>query len=210
MTEYVEYDTVKEKMLLPDDSLFDQLHIYIQEVTQLINERLRARLGFVADDGSDIVLPLTTSTIPAIDNELKSIAADLVEGKFVLKTAEKPLKWDTAIKNLENYLDMRFGWVRHTGYMKNPNFTVSPNTLSSASGGTLTIGGTEWRPYSQIKIYINGSQKDTTPTTVTTDGVGAFSSATVVIAANGLLEGSHKIKILDGNSGKEKFYLVTP
>lgn len=210
MTDYVEYDTVKLKLRLPDDSLFDEIHMYMQEVTDLINQRLRARLGYVADDGSDIDLPLTTSTVPAIDNELKSIAADLVEGKFVLKTAEKPLKWDTAVKNLDDYLQKRFGWVRDVPFIKNPNFTISPSTLSSASGGTLTIGGTEWRPNSQIKIYIDGTQKDTTPTTVTTGSTGSFSSTTVTIAANTLLEGSHKIKVLDGHSGKERFYLVTP
>lgn len=194
---------------MPDDTLRDEIFMYMQEIDQLINNRLRDRLGYVANDGSDIILPLTSTTVPAIDNELKSIAADLVEGKFVLKTAEKPLKWDTAIKNFENYLDRKFGWTRDVPLLKNPNFTISPTTLSSAVGGTLTFTGTEWRPYSEIEIYIDGTLKVTSPTTVTTTSTGIFTTTTVTIAANELLEGSHKIKILDGKSGKERFFLVT-
>ena len=40
MCYYAEYDTVKTKMRVPDDSLKDELMIYIQEVEELINNRL--------------------------------------------------------------------------------------------------------------------------------------------------------------------------
>ena len=104
MSYYAEYDTVKTKMRVPDDSLKDELMIYIQEVEEVINNRLRQRLGSRDVKGRDITLPLTTSTVPAIDEELKTIAHDMVEGKFRLKTSEKDLLWNTAIKNLENYI----------------------------------------------------------------------------------------------------------
>ena len=42
---YAEYDTIKKKMRIPDDSLKDELQIYITEVEELIDNRLRNRLG---------------------------------------------------------------------------------------------------------------------------------------------------------------------
>ena len=73
MSYYAEYDTVKTKMRVPDDSLKDELMNYIQEVEELINNRLRQRLGSRDAKGREITLPLTTSTTPALDEELKAI-----------------------------------------------------------------------------------------------------------------------------------------
>ena len=56
MSYYAEYDTVKTKMRVPDDSLKDELMIYIQEVEELINNRLRQRLGSRDSKGREITL----------------------------------------------------------------------------------------------------------------------------------------------------------
>ena len=55
MSYYAEYDTVKTKMRVPDDSLKDELMIYIQEVEELINNRLRQRLGSRDFKGRDTI-----------------------------------------------------------------------------------------------------------------------------------------------------------
>ena len=98
--------------------------LYIQEVDDLINNRIRNKLGTVDFNSSDIVLPLSTETEPEIDEEIKAIAADMVEGKFRLKTAEKPLLWDTSVKNLDNYLDRRFGWNRDIRFRQFPQYLL--------------------------------------------------------------------------------------
>ncbi len=64
--------------------------MYIQEVDDLVNNRVRNKLGTVDFNGDQIELPLTVDGEPAIDEELKSIATDAVIGKFRLQKSEKP------------------------------------------------------------------------------------------------------------------------
>ena len=179
---YAEYDTIKKKMRIPDDSLKDELLIYITEVEELIDNRLRAKIGTVDEKGRDITLPLTTSTDPAIDNELKAIAHDMVEGKFRLKTSEKPMLWDSAIKTLENYLERRFGWATAEPYRVTPTMTISPT--SGATGTTVTVGGENFLPSATITITIGGLEPTTNPTSVITDSDGDFSGATFTVPSS--------------------------
>ena len=179
MSYYAEYDTVKTKMRVPDDSLKDELMIYIQEVEEVINNRLRQKLGSRDAKGREITLPLTTSTIPSIDEELKAIAHDMVEGKFRLKTSEKPLLWDSSIKALDDYLVKRFGWASDKPFRVTPTITVSP--LSGATGSTVTVSGSNFIPTSIIRLTFGGLEPTTSPTAIVTDSTGSFSSVTFTV-----------------------------
>lgn len=182
MATYSEYDVLKVKMRIPDDSLKDELLIYMDEIDDLIDNRLRAKLGEIDSNGNTIILPLTTSTIPQVDQEIKAIAIDMVEGKFRLKTSEKTLLWDTAVKALENYIERKFGWTVNGSYQINPTLTISP--INGVVGTTVTISGTQWIPNATIAIKFGGLQITTTPSTVVSDEYGEFSGVTFAVPNN--------------------------
>ena len=196
MSYYAEYDTVKTKMRVPDDSLKDELMIYIQEVEEVINNRLRQRLGSRDFKGRDITLPLTTSTTPAIDEELKAIAHDMVEGKFRLKTSEKPMLWDASIKSLDDYLTKRFGWASGNPFRVTPTITVSP--LSGVTGATVTVSGSNFIPTSKIRLTFGGLEPTTSPTAIVTDSSGSFSSVTFTVPTS-FSAGVYQVKCDDND-----------
>ena len=200
MSYYAEYDTVKTKMRVPDDSLKDELMIYIQEVEELINNRLRAKLGSRDVKGREITLPLTTSTVPAIDEELKAIAHDLVEGKFRLKTSEKDMLWNTATSSLNDYIEKRFGWALDSPFRVTPSITVSP--LSGSTGTTVTVSGSNFIPTSTIRLTFGGLEPTTSPTTIVTDSSGSFSSATFTVPTS-FSAGVYQVKC-DDNDIKDR------
>ena len=197
---YSEYDIIKVKMRIPDDTLKDELLIYMDEVDDLIDNRLRSKLGEIDSNGSNIILPLTTTTVPSVDREIKAIAIDMVEGKFRLKTSEKTLLWDTAVKSLENYIERRFGWTSNSSFQINPTLTVTPT--NGTVGSTVTISGTQWIPNANIKITFSGHIVTTTPLIVTTDSLGEFSSVTFIVPNNSL--GGYLINVTDYDSGTHK------
>lgn len=186
-------------MRIPDDSLKDELLVYMDEVDDLIDNRLRAKLGEIDSNGNTIVLPLTTATIPSVDQEIKAIAVDMVEGKFRLKTSEKTLLWDTAVKSLENYIERRFGWTTNGSYDINPTLTVSP--ITGTVGTTVTLTGTQWIPNADITVKFGGLEVTTTPTTVTSDEYGDF-SCTFAVPNNSV--GGYVINVTDYDSGAQK------
>ncbi len=183
-------------MRIPDDSLKDELLIYMDEIDDLIDNRLRAKLGEIDSNGNGITLPLTTSTIPQVDQEIKAIAIDMVEGKFRLKTSEKTLLWDTAVKSLENYIERRFGWTINGSFQINPTLTISPT--SGVVGTTVTISGTQWIPNATLSIKFGGLEVTTSPSTVVSDAFGEFSGVTFTVPNNSL--GGFIINVTDYDS----------
>ena len=196
MSYYAEYDTIKTKMRVPDDSLKDELMIYIQEVEEVINNRLRQVLGSRDAKGRDIALPLTTSTIPSIDEELKAIAHDMVEGKFRLKTSEKPMLWDASIKALGDYLVKRFGWASDKPFRVTPSITASP--LSGSTGTTVTVSGSNFIPTATIRLTFGGLEPTTSPATIVTNSTGSFSSVTFTVPTS-FSAGVYQIKCDDND-----------
>ncbi len=198
-------------MRLPDDSLKEEIVLYIQEVDDLINNRIRNKIGSIDNNATDIELPLTTETEPEIDEEIKAIAADMVEGKFRLKTSEKPLLWDTGVKNLDNYLDRRFGWTRDEPFRQISQVLVTPQV--GPAGTLVTLDGMQWKPFSEMEIKFNGEDMDTTPTQVITDDRGEFSGVTFNIPSD-QDTGEEEIRITDRKDQKVrnvrlKSFLVT-
>ena len=203
-TNYAEYDSVKVKLRLEDDSMRDEIRLIMQEINDLINNRLRAKLGEYNVYGSRIELPLTSSTLPPIPVELKAIANDLVVAKIRLQNSEKPMLWDSAVNVLDNYLEKVYGWTRNTPFQPIRTYTISPT--SGNVGATVTLSGTNFEPTAKLVIKFNGQDVVTTPTTVITDSKGVFSGVTFVVPS--VDEGQKKIKIVDGFGGIEANFQV--
>lgn len=205
MGAYSEYDSIKLKMRLPDDSLKEEIVLYIQEVDDLINNRIKNKIGTIDFNGTEIELPLSTETEPEIDEEIKAIAADMVEGKFRLKTAEKPLLWDTGVKNLDNYLERRFGWTRDIAFRQIAQVSIVP--LQGPVGTLVTMDGMQWRPNSDMTIQFDDQNVDTVPTLVVTDSAGEFEGVTFNVPDTE--DGGTEIKLNDGLNGRIVRFQVT-
>ncbi len=181
MTHYAEYDIVKKKLRIPDidDTLQDELEIYMTEIDGKINSRIRDHIGEVADDGRTLVLPLTETTIPKLDSDLTAIANDLVEGKFRLKTSEKDTLLKEASKDFSDWLQKRFGLKEGSPLRLDPTFTASP--VSGTVSTVVTMNGTIWSPTKTMTFLFSGAGVTTTPTPVVTTSTGAFTSVTFTI-----------------------------
>jgi len=204
----IEWESVKEKLRLNDDTLKEEMYLYIQEVDDLVNNRLRNKLGTVDFNGIDIILPLTVDSEPAIDEELKAIATDLVIGKFRLQTSEKPLVWDTAIKNLDNYLDRRFGYTRDVPFRQIP--ILIPDTLVGPPSTVVTIEGQRWKPNSLLKIFVDGIQVITFPVPTIVNVNGQFSGVTFTIPRTSPINDVVEINVTDGKNAKQVSFSVIP
>ncbi len=209
MSRYIEWDSVKLKLRLNDDTLKDEIGLYIQEVDDLVNNRLRNKLGSFDFNGDPIELPLTIDGEPPIDEELKSIATDAVIGKFRLQNSEKPLIWDTAIKNLDNYLDRRFGYTRDTGFRQKTVATVTPT--SGTRGVELTLSGENWGQNITLTFQFEGIDVDTQPSFVVTNDEGRFENVTFLVPSNATQEQTSLINITDEKTqSKQLKFTVLP
>lgn len=195
MSRLIEWDSVKLKLRLNDDTLKDEIGLYIQEVDDLVNNRVRNKLGTVDFNGDFIDLPLTVDGEPPIDEELKAIATDAVIGKFRLQNSEKPLIWDTAIKNLDNYLDRRFGYTRDIAFRQKPQANVDPDV--GTTGIFVTLDGQRWGKNTKLTIQFEGLDVDTTPTNVITNENGRFKDVTFKIPDNATVNQTSLINITD-------------
>ncbi len=198
---YSEYDVIKAKLRIPDadDSMQEELEIYMSEIDRYVNNAIFDHIGSVADDGRDIILPLTETTIPKLDADLTAIANDLVEGKFRLKTSEKETLWKQAEEDLQKWLLRRFGLKEGSPLRLEPTFTASP--LSGAPSTVVTINGTIWSPTKQMAFTFANAIITTTPTPVVTTSTGAFTGVTFTIPV-GQTTGVFEILARDGLKNK--------
>ncbi len=203
---YTEYDSIKVKLRINDDSMKEEIELYMQEIDDLIDNRIRAKLGSYNAYGDFIVLPLTEDTIPTLPPELKAIANNLVVAKIRLQNSEKPMLWDSEVKILENYLDRVYGFTTNKRYQPTRELTITPT--SGAVGTTITIGGTKFQPRTKLSFVFGATYPTTTPTTVITDGVGAFSGVTFVVPPNHPAD-SYEIKVSDKVGGASIRFQVT-
>ncbi len=202
---YTEYDSVKIKLRVNDDSMKDEIQLYMHEIDDLINNRLRAKLGEQNIYGGIIILPLTDETIPPIPIELKAIAHDLVVAKLRLQNSEKPLLWDSAVKVLDNYLERVYGWTRSKPFQPERTITITPT--SGIVGSTITLGVTNFQPLTTLSIAFSTANPTTTPVVVNTDDLGVVSGVTFDVPESTL--GTNQIKIVDDFGGLTISFLVT-
>ena len=93
MTHYASLDMIKQKLRIEDNTIDDELNIYMDEIDAFINRELEAKFGTFTEYEYPIVLPLTDLTNPPVTFDLRQIAADLVEGKFRYKTTNDKTLW---------------------------------------------------------------------------------------------------------------------
>lgn len=203
---FTEYDSINQKLRVVDDSLRDEIQIYMHEIDSLVTNRLRAKLGTNNIYGEPIIIPLTESTIPPIDLELKGIANDLVVAKIRLQQSEKPLLWDSAVKVLDNYLEQKFGYTRDVPFQPIRTLTVTPR--SGIIGSTITIAGTNYKPVDELTIIFDNAEPTTSPVTVVTTSAGVFTAVTFVVPAN-QPDGSYDVNVTDSLGGVIVKYQVT-
>ena len=208
MSRLIEYDSVKLKLRLNDDTLKEEISLYIQEVDDLVNNRVRNKLGTTDFNGDQIDLPLTVDGEPAIDEELKSIATDAVIGKFRLQNSEKPLIWDTAMKNLDNYLDRRFGYTRDTPFRQKPQASVTPAIGTRQT--IVTLSGEKWGKNTQLIFQFNGVTVSTSPAFVVTNLEGMFSDVTFRVPSTAIVSQTGLINITDKRQAKQLKFTVLP
>ena len=183
---YTTVDTVKQKLRVEDTTIDDELEIYIDEVDGYINRKIRRKIGTFNEYGYEITLPLTESTNPAITYDLRTIASDLVEAKFRLKTTNDETLWKQVTKELEEYLDETFGWGESHDFRMVPQLTITPTT--GAAGTVITLSGTGWKPRGQIYVKSMdangaGALVDTTPAIPLADEKGDWSAVTITVTA---------------------------
>ena len=182
MTHYTTVDTVKQKLRVEDTTIDDELEIYIDEVDGYINRKIRRKIGTQNEYGYEITLPLTDSTNPAITYDLRTIASDLVEAKFRLKTTNDETLWKQVTKELEEYLDQTFGWGESHDFRMVPQLSITPTF--GAAGTVITLSGTGWKPRGQIYIKTReGALPITTPEIPLTDEKGDWSAVTITVDA---------------------------
>lgn len=206
MTAYTEYDSIKIKLRVNDDTMKEEIELHMQDMENDIDGKIRAKLGSYNVYGQAITLPLTDSTIPPIPPKLKGIANDLVVARIRLQNSQKPLLLETHEKKLDDYLDTVFGWTQSGKYQPIRTLTVSP--LSGPVGTVITISGTNYEPTAKLDVIFDHTNPTTTPTSVITDGVGVFSGVTFQVPAT-TPTGAYKIKVSDGFGGLEHHFQVT-
>ena len=202
---YTEYDSIKIKLRIANDSMRDEIELYMQEIDDLLDNRLRARLGSRNIYGDEIVLPLTSETVPEIPLELKGIANNLVVAKIRLQNSEKPMLWDAEVNILDNYLDRVYGYIRGTAFRPRRTTTLSPQTGAVAQ--VVTVTGAGYAPIKELSISFSGGVIVTTPVSIISDSVGAF-SLTFPIPA-GTLVGAYTLKVNDTIGGLVENFQVT-
>jgi hypothetical protein len=184
---YTTVDTVKQKLRVEDTSIDDELEIYIDEVDGYINRKIRKKIGTFNEYGYEITLPLTESTNPAITYDLRTIASDLVEAKFRLKTTNDETLWKQVSQELDTYLEETFGWGESHDFRMVPELTITPTT--GGAGTVITLSGTGWKPRGQIYVKTvdgdgAGALIDTTPAIPLADEKGDWSAVTMTVSAD--------------------------
>ena len=202
---YTEYDSIKIKLRIANDSMRDEIELYMQEIDDLLDNRLRARLGAVNIYGDEIILPLTSDTIPELPLELKGIANNLVVAKIRLQNSEKPMLWDAEVNILDNYLDRVYGYIRGTAFRPRRTISLSPETGSI--GQVVTVTGSGFAPTQKLTIEWSNGTIVTTPTDVISTNKGAFTFTFPIPA--GTADGAYTLKVHDTVGGMVPSFQVT-
>ena len=194
---YTEYDSIKIKLRIANDSMRDEIELYMQEIDDLLDNRLRARLGAVNIYGDEIILPLTSETVPELPLELKGIANNLVVAKIRLQNSEKPMLWDAEVNILDNYLDRVYGYIRGTAYRPRRSISLSPETGAIAQ--VVTVTGSGFAPTQKLTIEWSGGDIVTTANDVISTNKGAFTFTFPIPA--GTANGAYTLKVHDTFGG---------
>ena len=115
---YSSKNEIKSRLGL-DDSAGSLLEIYQKNTDDTINHSIRKHIGSHDANGYDITLPLqgdanvvnSTGVTLSIDGAIQKIANDYVIALYRKDTAEDNARIKESQKDLQKYLDDRFGYV---------------------------------------------------------------------------------------------------
>ena len=192
---YATLDIVKQKLRIQesDHTIDEELETYSTEVDTLINRHLRRKLGTFDQNGDPINLPLTETTYPAITEDLRVIADDLVEGKFRLKTTNDEILWNNAKQQLLEYLDFEFGWTENKPFRRTPDISITPTT--GIPDTTVTVAGSNFANIETLEIVFGGVLQDTTPAEVVTTSSGAIPASVTFDVPTNAGKGAKEVKV---------------
>jgi len=199
MAHYGSKIVVKRKLRIAqtDNSLDNEINIFIDDVDDYINEQLRHRLGFTDSVGNDVTIPLTAITTPKLDDKIRQIANDFAVAKFRFEVDNDDKLLQEAYKRLDHYLDHKYGWVSDS-FRVTTKVTLSAYT--GASSSSITITGENFRKNRILIVYFDSIEQTTTPAQVITHTDGTFpSSGTVTLTIpSGTAVGAYEVKVVDG------------
>lgn len=197
---YAILDVVKKRLNIADDdeTLDDYLEIFMGDVDNYINNRLRQKLGTYDYNDRFITLPLTTTTVPPLEPELCLRASFLVAGRVRQEMSNDNNLLQTAEKDFNDYLNRQFGFTRDVPFKPIPTLTITP-TNGAHSTTVVTISGTQFGPNRLITITFGGLNVTTSPAQIVTDTLGSFSGVTFTVP--NLPIGPYAVVAVDGTVG---------
>ncbi len=205
MTHYALLDRVKIKLRLKDadQSLSEELELYLSDVDAYINRKLRTTLGFIDVHGNPVILPLTEDTGIEVDEDLLNNATDLAVGKFRKEQNNEEMLWDNAKENFQSYLLERFGWPEDSGQrIVNPTAIQGTPTLAVLNE-TITVEGENFHQFKTLSFEFAGQAVDTIPKIVFADSIGKFSDVTFEIPDKLTEAKAYELKVRDGDQNQD-------
>ena len=154
---------------------------------------MRRKLGTFDQNGDPINLPLTETTYPAITEDLRVIADDLVEGKFRLKTTNDEVLWNNAKQQLLEYLDFEFGWTENKPFRRTPQISITPTT--GATSTVITVSESDFANVETLEIVFGGVIQTTVPADVVTTSAGAIPSSVTITVPTNADTGAKEVKV---------------
>jgi len=213
MTHYALLDNVKIKLRLKDadQTLSEEIEVYLTDADSYINRKLRGALGFIDVHGNPIEIPLTADTIIPVDEDLVQIGTNLAVGRFRKEQNNEEKLWENAVLDLDDYLVNRFGWPEDSGQrVVNPtSITASVNTANI--GDTITISGQNFKQFQLLQFFFNESGIETSPENVFVDSIGKFAGAKIIVPDNLTETKAYEILVQDGteNQNNRAFTFVS-
>ena len=112
------------------------------------------------------------------------------------------------MKNLDNYLDRRFGYTRDEPFRQQTQATATPAVGSR--GTIVTLSGEKWGKNTQLIFQFNGITVGTSPAFVVTDSDGMFSNVTIKVPNTAVVNQTGLINITDKRQAKQlKFTVIS-
>lgn len=197
---YAILDVVKKRLNIADgdESLDDYLEIFMSDVDNYVNNKLREKLGTYDYNGRFITLPLTTTTVPPLEPELMLRASFLTVGRVRQEMSNDNNLLITAEKDFKDYLNRQFGFTRDTPFKPVPTVTISP-VNGAHSTTVVTVSGTQFGPNRIIQISFGGIVMTTSPAQVITDSNGNFSGVTFTVP--NVSTGPYSVLVQDSSVG---------
>ncbi len=205
MPHYALLDKVKIKLRLKDadESLSEELEMYLTDADEYINRKLRGVLGFTDNNGNPVVLPLTEDTTIPVDEDLIQVGTNLAIGRFRKEQNNEEMLWDNAVEDLEDYIVQRFGWAEDAGQrVANPTTITASPTLVKL-GQQVTLSGENFHQFKLLEFFFDQVNIETFPVDAFVDSVGKFSGVTFFVPDTITESKAIEVRVQDGSENQD-------